>query len=88
MTPTLTINGQLVDVSSAGLHQTLLDFLRHSGRTVPDDVSVVSIGDTDLSQLFSPAITSLTWDLSAVGTAVAAEARALLPPTARARALG
>ncbi len=33
MTPTLTINGQLVDVSSAGLHQTLLDFLRHSGRT-------------------------------------------------------
>ena len=33
MTPTLTINGQSVDVSSAGLHQTLLDFLRHSGRT-------------------------------------------------------
>lgn len=49
----------------------VLQALRHSGRTVPDDVSVISIGDTDLSQLFSPAITSLTWDLGAVGTAVA-----------------
>lgn len=49
----------------------VLQALRHAGRTVPDDVSVVSIGDTDLSQLFSPAITSLTWDLAAVGTAVA-----------------
>ena len=33
MTPTLNINGQTVDVSSAGLHQNLLDFLRQSGRT-------------------------------------------------------
>lgn len=49
----------------------VLQGLRHSGRTVPDDVSVISIGDTDLSQLFSPTITSLTWDLGAVGTAVA-----------------
>ncbi len=49
----------------------VLQALRHAGRMVPDDVSVVSIGDTDLSQLFSPAITSLTWDLEAVGTAVA-----------------
>jgi LacI family transcriptional regulator len=32
---------------------------------------VVSIGDTDLSQLFSPAITALTWDLDAVGRALA-----------------
>lgn len=49
----------------------VLQALRHSGRVAPDDASVVSIGDTDLSQLFSPAITSLTWDLEAVGTAVA-----------------
>ena len=49
----------------------VLQGLRHTGRSVPDDVSVVSIGDTDLSQLFSPAITSLTWDLQAVGTALA-----------------
>jgi LacI family transcriptional regulator len=49
----------------------VLQGLRHAGRTVPDDASVVSIGDTDLSQLFSPAITSLTWDLDAVGHALA-----------------
>jgi len=49
----------------------VLHALRHAGRSVPDDVSVVSIGDTDLSQLFSPSITSLTWDLEAVGRAAA-----------------
>jgi LacI family transcriptional regulator len=49
----------------------VLQGLRHAGRTVPDDASVVSIGDTDLSQLFSPAITALTWDLDAVGHALA-----------------
>ena len=49
----------------------VLQGLRHAGRTVPDDASVVSIGDTDLSQLFTPAITSLTWDLDAVGHALA-----------------
>lgn len=49
----------------------VLQAIRHSGCVAPDDVSVVSIGDTDLSQLFSPAITSLTWDLEAAGTAVA-----------------
>lgn len=49
----------------------VLQALRHSGRSIPQDVSVVSIGDTDLSQLFSPSITSLTWDLAAVGTACA-----------------
>jgi LacI family transcriptional regulator len=45
--------------------------LRHGGRTMPEDVSVISIGDTDVSELFSPSITSLTWDLPAVGTAAA-----------------
>ncbi len=49
----------------------VLQALRHGGRTVPDDASVVSIGDTDLSQLFSPAITSLSWDMEAVGLAAA-----------------
>ncbi|EHP39678.1 LacI family transcriptional regulator [Cupriavidus basilensis OR16] len=46
----------------------VLQALRHTGRAVPGDVSVISIGDTDLSQLFSPSITSLTWDLDVVGT--------------------
>lgn len=49
----------------------VLQGIRHAGLSVPDDVSVISVGDTDLSQLFLPAITSLTWDFEAVGTAVA-----------------
>jgi LacI family transcriptional regulator len=49
----------------------VLQGLHHSGLVAAEDVSVVSIGDTDLSQLFTPAITSLTWDMEAVGTAAA-----------------
>lgn len=49
----------------------VLQGLRHAGRSVPEDASVVSIGDTDLSQLFSPTITALSWDLDAVGHALA-----------------
>lgn len=49
----------------------VLQGLRHTGRSIPDDASVVSVGDTDVSQLFSPAITALTWDLQAVGEALA-----------------
>ncbi|XAH21254.1 substrate-binding domain-containing protein [Xylophilus sp. GW821-FHT01B05] len=49
----------------------VLQALKHSGHSVPDDASVISIGDTDLSQLFTPAITSLTWDFEALGTALA-----------------
>lgn len=49
----------------------VLQALRHAGRSMPDDVSVVSIGDTDLAQLFSPAVTAITWDLQAVGEALA-----------------
>ncbi|NYT76035.1 substrate-binding domain-containing protein [Alcaligenaceae bacterium] len=49
----------------------VLQAIRHSGRSVPDDISVISIGDTDLSQLFSPAITALRWDLSVVGEVAA-----------------
>ena len=48
-----------------------LQGLRHSGRSIPDEVSVIGVGDTDLSRLFTPAITTLTWDLEAVGTAAA-----------------
>nr|MBF0685939.1 substrate-binding domain-containing protein [Pseudomonas sp.] len=49
----------------------VLQAIRHTGYTVPNDVSVISIGDTDLSQLFSPTITSLSWDLEVVGTCAA-----------------
>ena len=49
----------------------VLQALRSTGRVVPHDVSVISIGDTDLSQVYSPAITALAWDLDAVGRSVA-----------------
>ncbi|CAM4239504.1 HTH lacI-type domain-containing protein [Bordetella tumbae] len=49
----------------------VLQAIRHTGYSVPQDVSVISIGDTDLSQLFSPTITSLSWDLEVMGTCAA-----------------
>lgn len=49
----------------------VLQGMRHAGMTAGEDISVISIGDTDLSQLFTPAITSLTWEFEAVGTAAA-----------------
>jgi len=49
----------------------VLQAIRHTGHSVPRDVSVISIGDTDLSQLFSPSITSLSWDLGVLGTCAA-----------------
>lgn len=49
----------------------VLQAIRHTGLTVPGDVSVISIGDTDLAQLFSPTITALSWDLDVVGTCAA-----------------
>ncbi|OWT73566.1 MULTISPECIES: substrate-binding domain-containing protein [unclassified Achromobacter] len=50
----------------------VLQAIRHSGRSIPDDVSMVGVGDSDISLLVSPNITTLTWNLGAVGT-VAAE---------------
>lgn len=49
----------------------VLQAIRDAGYTMPNDVSVISIGDTDLSRLFSPSITSLSWDLDVVGTCAA-----------------
>jgi len=49
----------------------VLQAIRHSGRSIPDDVSMVGVGDSDISLLVSPNITTLTWNLGAVGTAAA-----------------
>ncbi|WPB56074.1 substrate-binding domain-containing protein [Xylophilus sp. GOD-11R] len=48
----------------------VLQSLRHSGRSVPEDASVISVGDADLAQLFNPAITALAWDLEAMGRVI------------------
>ncbi|QHJ00577.1 substrate-binding domain-containing protein [Xylophilus rhododendri] len=49
----------------------VLQGMRHSGMSAAQDISVISVGDTDISQLVTPAITSLTWDFDAVGSAAA-----------------
>jgi LacI family transcriptional regulator len=65
---------------------------RDLGLSVPGDLSVLSVGDTDLAAVHTPAITALRWSLEDVGRAAAelllqrlrgddggAQSRALLP---------
>ena len=65
---------------------------RDTGLSVPGDLSVLSVGDTDLAAVHTPAITALRWSLEDVGRAAAelllqrlrgdvgqAQHRALLP---------
>jgi len=65
---------------------------RDLGLSVPRDLSVLSVGDTDLAAVHTPAITALRWSLEDVGRAAAelllqrlrgdvgqAQSRALLP---------
>jgi LacI family transcriptional regulator len=44
---------------------------RDLGLSVPRDLSVIAIGDTDLAAVHSPAITALRWSLEDVGRAAA-----------------
>lgn len=37
------------------------------GIRVPDDVSIIAVGDTDLAELASPSITTVRWDLEGMG---------------------
>lgn len=49
----------------------VLQAMKQTDYRVPRDVSLICVGDGDLPQLYSPAITALSWDLEAVGTAAA-----------------
>lgn len=62
-TAVITLGNQLL----AGV----LFAIRRTGRSVPEDVSVVSLGDTDLARYGSPAISVLDWNLDAVGQSCA-----------------
>ena len=44
---------------------------RDLGLSVPGDLSVIAVGDTDLAAVYSPAITALRWSLEDVGRAAA-----------------
>lgn len=38
---------------------------------IPEDLSIISVGDTDLTRFASPAITSIRWDLAELGRSAA-----------------
>lgn len=44
-----------------------LEGLRDNGWRVPEDVSVLTVGDTDLARLYAPPISTVTWDMTSVG---------------------
>jgi LacI family transcriptional regulator len=45
----------------------VLRALKKLGKSIPDDVSVISSGETELAELASPPITVIRWDLAAFG---------------------
>ncbi|TNE41270.1 MAG: LacI family transcriptional regulator [Alphaproteobacteria bacterium] len=45
----------------------VLQGLRQNGWQIPDHVSVMSVGDSDLARLYSPSISAIAWDLKLVG---------------------
>jgi LacI family transcriptional regulator len=61
MPPTAVIAGG--NLMLAGV----LRALKLLGRAIPDDVSVVSSGETELAELASPPISVIRWDLAAFG---------------------
>jgi LacI family transcriptional regulator len=45
----------------------VLEALASNGLRYPDDISLICVGDTDLSRHATPAISTLTWDLDELG---------------------
>jgi LacI family transcriptional regulator len=57
----------------AGVHELvdLLRAIRARGLRVPDDISVIAFGDSDLAELAAPPISIVRWDATGVGHAAA-----------------
>jgi LacI family transcriptional regulator len=57
----------------AGVHELvgLMRAVRVRGMRVPDDLSIVAFGDSDLAELAEPAITVVRWDAGEVGRVAA-----------------
>lgn len=49
----------------------VLRAIRHSGRVMPTDVSVVCLGDSDLAQYGDPAVTTVRWNADELGALAA-----------------
>jgi len=73
MTRLLALTDRPTAVIALGTHTLagVLQALSSSGLKVPADMSVISIGDTDLATYASPPITSITWDLAETGRTAA-----------------
>jgi|SRR5690625_1071114 len=46
-----------------------LKAVRAQGLRIPEDISIISIGDTDLASVYNPALTALRWDEDELGRA-------------------
>lgn len=49
----------------------VLAAVKQRGLSIPDDISLVSIGDTDLSEFYKPAITAVAWDIELLAQTMA-----------------
>jgi LacI family transcriptional regulator len=49
----------------------VLRAVRVRGLSIPDDISVVSVGDSELAQLHTPPISSIRWDQGEIGRSAA-----------------
>lgn len=69
----------------AGANQMVgvLKVVRVLGLSVPEDLSLISIGDTDLAELFMPPLTVVRWDTRQVGETAAEILISRLDRTAR-----
>lgn len=63
----------------------VLQGVREKGLSIPGDVSIISFGDSDLARLYSPSVSSVTWDMEAVGRLLAELALKRLDPSVQQR---
>lgn len=57
----------------AGANQLVgvLKAIRGRGLRIPEDVSIISLGDSDLASIFTPPITTVRWDMERIGRTAA-----------------
>ncbi len=67
-----------------GMLAGVLSGIASSGLRVPEEISIIGIGDTDLARLHTPPITSLKWDIGECGRIAARMLVARLRGTSKA----
>ncbi|CAN7767884.1 LacI family DNA-binding transcriptional regulator [Caballeronia sp. LjRoot31] len=72
-------------VAGANQMPQVLKVVRMLKLAVPGQLSLITLGDTDVASLFEPALTAVRWELAKVGTAAAELLLARMNSTASAR---